>query len=141
MTLNDQDQRILETGLSVGRFQGLALLKSYSSLARAVALKQARQSRVFESFGLTWDDFCARHAGIRRSQANELIRRLNQFGADYFRLADLCGLASETYAAIANRVDAGHIELDGEKIAIISENAQRIRNGIAALRQQVRDAQ
>ena len=131
----------LELGAWIGRGQAFGLLRSRCSAAQAECLKQLRERRLHEALGMTWEDFCRDHLGISRSQADKLIHRLDEFGADYFRLSELTQITPDTYRAIAPAVADQHIEIDGERIAITPENGRRIRNAVGAMRARLNEAQ
>jgi hypothetical protein len=140
MELTTQQSQILETGLWAGRQQAFAMIAGKCSATKAASLKEIRESRAFESIGLTWDEFCLRHAGISRATADAIIRRYTDLGANYFRLAEICRVSPETYQAVAASIEGETIDLDGEKLALIPENAPKIRAGIRRLRARLNEA-
>src|SRR5205085_9184779 len=109
-----------------------------SSYAQAVCLKEIHDTRAYEQAGLTWDEFCTQQAGISRGTAETIIRRLDEFGEAYFRLAALVRISPEWVRQIADRLTAETIELDGEQIPLVPENACKIRAGIARLRDEIK---
>jgi hypothetical protein len=70
----------IESGAWVGRQQAFAVIASKCSAAQAAALKEIKQSRVYESLGLTWQEYCPRYAGMTRERADLLIRQFDEFG-------------------------------------------------------------
>ena len=56
----------------------------------------------------------------------------------YFRLSEIARISPQRYQQIADRVDADSIEIDGQKVALIPENAPKIRAAIQTLRSQLR---
>jgi hypothetical protein len=89
-----------------------------------------------------WDEFCTDHAGISRRHADHLIQQYDQFGDAYFRLSEIARVSSNTFERIAGHVltdnGADVLEIDGQKLALIPENAAKIRAAIQPLRNQVR---
>jgi hypothetical protein len=73
-----------------------------------------------------------------RSYADKLIQRLDEFGADYFRLAAVAALSAESYRLLAPAVTEQGVEIDGELVAITPENAPRIRQAVHAIREDLR---
>ncbi|HUI54158.1 MAG TPA: hypothetical protein VLY04_04255 [Bryobacteraceae bacterium] len=126
-----------DTGTWVGRQQAFAVIASKCSAAQAFALKQMRESRAHENIGLTWEEFCTRHAGISRERADYYIRQLDEFGANYFNLSQIARISPEVYRQIADKVQTDTIEVDGEKIPMTLSNASRIRGAIQRLRRQL----
>jgi hypothetical protein len=136
-----QTQNSIEAATWVGRQQAFAVMASKCTLAQAECLRQMRDSRAYAAYGLTWDQFCRQHAGIARSQADRLIHQLNEFGAAYFRLSELVRISDTTYRKLAPRIQGETIELGGQQIAIIPENASKLRAGIHKLRHELRNLQ
>jgi len=129
-----KDPKLIDAATWTGRQQAFAVMGSKCTLAQAECLQQMREARVWEHYGLTWDEFCPLHAGISRSKADHLIQQLKEFGADYFRLSNLVNISDETYRAIAPQIHGETIHLGGEDLALIPENAAGIRAGIQSLR-------
>jgi hypothetical protein len=124
----------LDLGCSLGRSQAFGLVASKCSAAQAQHLLAIRDQRQYQALGLTWEEFCTRYAGISRSYADQLIRNLKEFGETYFRLSEILHLPEATYRQIAGAVDGEILEIEGERIPIVPENAARIRKCIARLR-------
>src|SRR5437899_3027032 len=118
---------VFEAGALTGRQQAFAMIASKCTYAQAVCLKEIHDTRAYETLGLTWEDFCSQHAGISRVTAETIIRRLDEFGEAYFRLAALVRISPDAFRQIAGRVTAETIQLDGEQIPLTSANACKIR--------------
>lgn len=131
-----------DLGSWTGLQQAFAAVAGSCSAARAQCLKQVRDSGMLDSLGLTWDEFCHDYAGISRGHADHLIRQYNEFGDAYFRLSEIARVSPKTFEQIAGHVvssdGADALELDGEKLPLIPENAAKIRAAIQSLRNQVR---
>ena len=135
-------QEFIDVGAWLGSHQAFATIATQCTAVQAQCLRKARESGVFEKLGLTWDEFCKQYAGIGRSRADDLIRRHERFGDTFFRLSDLARVSPETFSQLSG---AGHIqgdvlEFDGEKLALIPENAPRIRAAVQRLRAQLSQA-
>jgi len=124
----------LDLGCSLGRSQAFGLVASKCSAAQAQCLLAIRDQRQYQALGLSWEEFCIRYAGIGRSRADQLIRNLKEFGETYFRLSEILHLPEAAYRQIAGAVDGEILEIEGERIPIVPENAARIRKCIAQLR-------
>ena len=131
-------QKQLDLGSWVGLQKAFANVSSGCSAARAQCLKQVRESGMLDDLGFTWEEFCQTYAGISRRHADHLIQQHNQFGDVYFRLSEIARVSPKTFQQIAPHVDAESLEFDGEKLALIPENAARIRAAIQSLRNQER---
>ena len=54
---------MLEAGTWIGRHQAFGLMASQYSAADAECLRQIRDNKHYRALGLTWEEFCSRHAG------------------------------------------------------------------------------
>ena len=140
-TLMDSEKQF-DLGSWTGLQKAFAAVAGSCSAARAQCLKQVRDSKMLDDLGLTWDEFCTDHAGISRGHADHLIQQYNQFGDAYFHLSEIARVSSKTFEQIAGHVvsdnGADALEIDGQKLALVPENAAKIRAAIQSLRNQVR---
>jgi hypothetical protein len=121
-----------------GRQQAFAFIASKCTYAQAVCLKEIHDTKAYETLGLTWEDYCRQHCGIGRTTAETIIHRLEEFGEAYFRFAAIVRISPDTFRDIRDRVTATTIDLGGEEIPLIPENAAKIRAGIRRLQEEVR---
>jgi hypothetical protein len=124
----------VDMGAWVGRQQAFAVIANQCSAAQALSLKQMKETACHDKLGLTWDDFCQRYIGLSRRHADRIISQYNEFGETYFRLASLAQISQEGYRQIAPAVEDNCIEIDGEQVPLVPENAARIRAFIRARR-------
>jgi hypothetical protein len=124
----------LGLGRWIGQSQAFGLIASKCSAAQAQCLQSIRGNRLYESLGVTWEDFCAQHAGISRAYADQLIRNLEEFGDAYFRLSEILHISEPAYRAISPAIHGDAIEFEGQTIPLVPENAARIRQAVARLR-------
>jgi hypothetical protein len=123
-----------DLGALIGRGQAFGLVTSHCSAAQAECLAHIREAGLYKALNLTWDEFCEQHAGASRAHVDDIIRQLKEFGAAYFRLSEIIRISPQSYRMIEGTVKDEAIEIDGQSIPIIPENAPRIRQAIAALR-------
>ena len=121
-----------------GRQQAFAFIAAKCTYAQAVCLKEIHDTKAYEPLGLTWEDYCHQHAGIGRTTAETIIKRLEEFGEAYFRLSILVRISDDAFRQIQERVTAQTIELDGESIPLTAGNAAKIRAGIRRLQEEAR---
>jgi hypothetical protein len=133
------DEKV-ELGAWIGKGQAFGLMSNKALAAQAQCLKQIRECNLHASLGMSWAEFCPRQLGISRSHADKLIHRLEEFGVDYFRLAELMRISPETYRAIESSVTNQHIRIDGELVPITPENGSRIRRALQAVRTELAQA-
>jgi hypothetical protein len=130
-----------DLGALTGKTQAFGIIANRTLVVQAQSLKAIRESRSFETLGLNWDQFCESHAGISRSYADKLIHRLEEFGEAFFKLAQVARVSPEFYRVIAPAISDDGIEIDGETLAFVPENAPRIRQAIRSLQERLSDAQ
>jgi hypothetical protein len=124
----------LDLGAWVGRQQAFAVIANQCSAAQALSLKQIKETSCHDKLGLSWDEFCQRHIGLSRRQADRIVSQYNEFGETYFRLSSLAQISPEGYRQLAAAVEDNCIEIDGEQVPIAPENAARIRAFVRARR-------
>jgi hypothetical protein len=117
------------------------LVANQCSAAQAECLTRIRKEGLYKALNLTWDEFCEQHAGASRAHADDIIRRLEEFGAAYFRLSEIVRISPQSYRAMQDKVKGEAIEVGGESIPITPENAPRIREAISTLRAELRSTQ
>jgi hypothetical protein len=130
-----------DLGAWIGRGQAFSFVANHCSAAQAECLTRIRKDGLYKALNLTWDEFCKQHAGASRAHADEIIRRLEEFGAAYFRLSEIIRISPQSYRTMQATVKGEAIEVGGESIPITPENAPRIRQSISALRTELRRTQ
>jgi hypothetical protein len=130
-----------DLGTWIGRGQALSFVANHCSAAQAECLARIRKEGLYKALNLTWDEFCKQHAGASRAHADQIIRRLEEFGAAYFRISEILRISPQSYRAMQDKVTGEALEVGGESIPISPENAPRIREAIAALRAELRHTQ
>jgi hypothetical protein len=125
-----------QLGAWVGRKQAFAALAGRCSAADAECLRQARESKQYRALGLGWRQFCKQRIGISRATADRIIERLEEFGPQYFILAQATGMSAQEYRRISGAVHGQLLLHAGEEIPINPENAPRLAAAVEALRQQ-----
>jgi len=134
----ESNPTLSDAALLTGRQQAFAMIASHCSFAQAQCLREIHETRAYEHFGVSWEQFCSQHAGISRVTAESLIRRLDEFGEAYFRLSSIARISPEIFRQIADRVTAETIELNGEQIPLTPDNSEKIRAGVQRLRDEIR---
>lgn len=134
---HQKPEAALDLGTWMGRKQAFASLAGGCSAADAECLRQMRSQKKYRVLGLTWAEFCKQRIGITRQYADRLIRRLEEFGPQYFRLAQATGITADEYRRIAGSVDEKGLAHGGELIPITAEDAPRLIAAVEELRRQV----
>lgn len=125
---------VYELGTWIGRRQAFAALAGSCSAADAECLRRVRDRKQYRALGMNWDDFCQKRVGISRKTAEQIIRRLEEFGPQYFTLAQVTGVTPEEYRRIAGSVSEKGLIHAGETIAIAAENAPRLNAAIGEIK-------
>src|SRR5438874_10719433 len=108
----------MNTATCLGRQQAYALVANQCSAAQAQCLKDIHDSHAYRSYGLTWEEFCDRHTGISRPQADRIISQLAEFGEAFFRLSQLTRISPGDFRQLAPVIEDEIIEIDAEKIPL-----------------------
>jgi hypothetical protein len=124
----------LDLGTVLGRIQAFGLVAGRCSSAQAVCLREIRDKKLYKKRCPDWDQFCREHLRMARSQVHHVIHLFNEFGPDYFELAQLTRISPETYRAIQPALQDKALHFQGEAIALIPENTARISAAVAQLR-------
>jgi hypothetical protein len=77
---------------------------------------------------------CKQRAGIGRSTADQIIQNLEEFGPDYFVIAQVTGISANEYRRISGSVSNHALLHAGVEIPIEVENAPRLVAAVEALR-------
>ena len=125
---------LLDVGTWIGRHQAFGLIANKCSAADAACLREIRDNKHYRALGLTWEEFCSRHAGVDHRTADRIVERLEEFGEAYFNLSQLMPIQPSGYRDLASSVTDNTIELDGRKIPITPENAPHIIEAVRELR-------
>lgn len=128
----------LGLGKWIGRKEAFASLAGMCSAADAECLRQMRTQKEYRALGLNWREFCKREIGITQPSADKIIRRLEEFGPQYFRLAQATGITPEEYRRIAGSVSEKGLAYAGELIPITAEEGPRLIAAVEELRQRSR---
>jgi hypothetical protein len=121
-------------GTLIGRRQAFGLIAARCSAADAASLREMRNGKLYQNVAADWAEFCSQHLGMSPTHANRIIRYLDEFGPEYFELAQLTGVTVEAYRAIAPSVKDQALHYDGQAIALLPENAQRLAEAVEKLR-------
>jgi len=130
----------VELGTWLGRGQAFGLVANMSLAAQAQCLRTVREAGSYKQLELTWEEFCLQYVGLSRRRADELIQRLEEFGETYFQLSEIVRLSPDSYRQIAEKVADGCIEIGGELVPIVAENAPRIRSAMSRMRSELKQA-
>lgn len=124
--------------ISVGRQQAFGLMANRSAAAQAQILAGIKRGKQYKELGLTWEEFCDQHAGMSRNTVEALIKRLEEFGETYFRLAEVVRVSPDAYRQLESSIEDGVILYGGDRVEITRTNADKIREIVEAGRAELR---
>jgi hypothetical protein len=135
---NGQNQEaMMNLGAWLGRHQAFGLIANRCSAADAECLKAIRDGGEYKQLGLTWEQFCTKHAGVSRVHAERQIHYLEEFGGNFFRFTEVMPISPGTYRLIAGAVSDQGLECDGERIPLVRENRTKVAAAVTAMRAKV----
>jgi hypothetical protein len=133
--------QVVALGTSIGRSQAFGLITYKCSAEQAKAFEQVWQSGSYKLLGLTWEKYCLDYAGLSHQRVEGIIRNRKEFGDIYLQLSDIIAISPETYRQIQPKVHDDCLEIAGEMVPILPENAARIREAVNRLRADLRKSQ
>ncbi len=126
----------VDLGTWMGRKQAFSLMAGRCSAAEAECIRKLRTKRAYRAVGLNWDKFCRERLGISRSNADSIVRQLEEFGPAFFTLAQVMHITADEYRRISSAVTGEKLLHAGEEIPIEAENAPRLAAAIEDMRRQ-----
>ena len=129
----------LELGKLLGERKAFGLIAGRCSAAHAAALKEIRDSKKYNALCASWDEFCETELHVSRSQANRIIKYLEEFGSAYFELTQLTPVSAREYRELAPAIADHRIEVNGQSIALIPEKADEVAAAVEELRRKTAD--
>jgi hypothetical protein len=132
--LKAEDSLLLQLGFNLGQNHTLGMLAGRCSAAQAQILRSLREEKLYRRCCRTWDDFCAKYVKMSRSEADRIIKLLEEFGPAYFELSQVIRISPVVYRAIAPAVSDGVLHHNGEAIALTAENSEKVAAVVAEMR-------
>jgi hypothetical protein len=124
-----------EFGKRVGQHQAFDLVAKRCTAADAEILKSIRDKGEYKNLGLTWAEFCEKELGVSKAFADRQIQYIEEYGAAYFRVAEIIQISGDTYKLIAGSVTDEGIEVDGEQVPLTRANRKRVAAAVKTLRE------
>jgi hypothetical protein len=129
-----EDTAAFDLGQMLGRRQAFGAIAGRCSAADADCLRRMRDRKLCLQRAASWEEFCPQYLGLSKTHANRIIRHLEEFGPGYFELAQMTRITPEEFRAIAPAIRDGSIHSNGEAIALIAENSEKVALAVADLR-------
>jgi len=125
----------LNLGAALGENRAFSLIAGRCSAAQAAGLHRVRKDKLYKTCTAQWGEFCSQYLGMSKRHADEMIGLFEEFGPDYFEVAQLTRISAATYRSIACSVRDKAIHIEGKPpIALILENAGQVTAAVAELR-------
>jgi len=135
-----KSENLVGFGKWLGRREAFSLVAGRCSAADAQCLRELRESKEYRELGLNWEDACKQLVGICRRAADQIIRNLEEFGPDFFVIAQVTGIPANEYRRIASAVSDHKLLYAGTEIPIAVENGPRLVEAVSALRREAAEA-
>jgi hypothetical protein len=133
LEVKKQASAAVDLGRWLGRREAFSMVAGRCSAAEAESLRRIRDDKLYLGCSRTWDEFCERELGASRRNINRVISYLEEFGPQYFQVVQLTRISPQQYRAIASHIDEGAVNLNGEVVALLPENQQKISEAVKAL--------
>lgn len=122
-----------ELGRLVGRRDAFATIAGGCSAAEAESLRRVRDGKLYRHLGLTWEQFCKTRLGTSRQHIEKTLRLLDEFGPQYFHVAQSAHISPEEYRAIAPHVGEEGVRVNGAVVALLPENGDAVSAAVTEL--------
>ena len=129
------EEQLFELGQVLGARRAFGLVAGRCSAADAACLKRMRNEKLFKIRAETWDEFCTRYLRLSKTHADRIIRYLDEFGPGFFELGQLIRITPREFREIAPSVKDGSLHADGEAIALVPANTEKIEAALETMRQ------
>ncbi len=110
------------------------MIAARCSAADAASLRAIRNEKSYRSVAKGWVEFCAQHLGMSNTHANRIIGYLEEFGPAYFEMAQFTGISPQTYRTISPAIQDNALHHDGQVIALLPENSEKLTHAVEQLR-------
>jgi hypothetical protein len=124
-------------GVLIGRRQAFSSVAARCTAAEVVQMKEIHDTKAYLRLAEDWESFCPEFLQMSHDKANKQIQLLENFGPTYFEVAQLTRISPETYRAIAPAIQDQKLHHNGEAIALIPENAEKVGAAVREMRKTV----
>lgn len=125
---------VLDLGRALGENHAFGVVAGRCSAAQAAGLLRLREGKAYLKCAPNWEVFCDRFLKMCRSEVDRFIHLWEEFGPNYFELAQLTRVSADTYRAIAPSIQDGALLHNGETIELNPENSRKVAAAIAEVR-------
>jgi hypothetical protein len=129
-----QVDELLALGMLLGQNQAFGFLGGRCSAAQAESIRRLRNEKLYKRVIEHWKAFCPQYLRMSGTQADNIIRLWEEFGAGYFEVAQLTRVSPETYRTLEPAVNNGVLNLNGEQIELTVENSRKVAAAVSEIR-------
>src|ERR1044072_1407022 len=86
---------MVDLGIALGENHAFGVVSGRTAAAQAACLLRVRDEKLYQAVEPRWEDFCPKHLGMSRAEADKRIRLYQQFGVGYFELTALTRVSAE----------------------------------------------
>jgi hypothetical protein len=126
-----------DLGRRLGRREAMSAVAGRCAAAEVAEMRDIRDKKLYLGKAADWPEFCLKHLHMSKANANRLIQHLDEFGPTYFLLTAITKVSPEAYRAIAPSIDDDKLRYNGEAIALIPENAEKVTAAVSELRKTI----
>ena len=99
----DETALAVQLGQVLGRRQAYVELAGSCSALDAGCIRRVHEAKLYLKLAPTWAEFCPKYLGMSKASADRVIRWLDDFGPDFFTLAQLTRVTADEYRASTSR--------------------------------------
>src|SRR4051812_21744882 len=99
-----ENAAVLEVGVVLGLQQAFFVTAGRCSADQAALILRIREEKMYKILEPFWDEFCPKYLKMCRSEADRIITLYEEFGPNYFLVAQHTRVSAETYRALAPAV-------------------------------------
>ncbi|MBZ5729287.1 MAG: hypothetical protein LAP87_30470 [Acidobacteriia bacterium] len=127
----------VDLGRWLGRREAFGLMAGRCSAAEVESLRRIREQKAYQQVARNWSEFCTRHLKIHRRTVDRAIGYLQEFGPAFFHITQLTHISAKDYRAIARHVCEEGVNADGNVVALLPENSEKLSAAITGLLQRI----
>jgi hypothetical protein len=121
-------------GKLLGQREAFNIVAARCTAADAKLLRQIRNEKLYLGLAADWEECCTKLLHTNKATANRIIKCIDEFDEPYFEVAQFTRMSPATYRAIAPSIRDHALHHNGEAIALIPENAEKVAAAVAEMR-------
>jgi hypothetical protein len=131
------DDKSLTLGRLLGQTEAFTAIAARCTAAQAAAMRTVREEKLYLGQTKDWEECCYKFFHTGKDNANRFIRLLEDFGPEYFLVAQYSRISASTYRALQPAIRDNTLHHNGEAIALIPENAGKVAAAVNDIRKTI----